>query len=106
LTEVLLLVEACPWLEVLVWALTVVVVLPSVVVWFTLPLAGRGISWPLTVKVVWLVEVFVPSAGVEFKESSETEDSDETEEEGVKGAVKLCTAGPALAAAVWCNWWT
>ena len=74
-----MLVVALPWPseELLVWALTVVVVLPSVVVWLKLPLAGRGISWPLTLKLVRLELVFEPPAcELEvFKESSETEDS-------------------------------
>jgi len=91
--------------ELLVSALMVVVVSPSVSVWSTVPLAGRGTAWPFTVKLVWLEEVPVLSAGEGLKESPGTGDSDETEEEG-RGAAKLCTVWPVSAAADWWDWRT
>jgi hypothetical protein len=91
--------------ELLVSALMVVVVSPSVSVWSTVPLAGRGTAWPFTVKLVWLEEVPVSSVGEGFKESPETEDSDGTEEEG-RGAAKLCMVWPVSAAADWWYWRT
>jgi hypothetical protein len=99
LTDVLLLVLDDPWLsdEPVAWALMVVVVSPSVEVWLILPLAGSGISRPLTVR---LVLVLVPPVEEEFEESSETEDSDEAGEGSVAGAARLWTAGLGLIAVV------
>lgn len=104
-TEVLFEVLELPWLpedELLVWALMVVVVLPSVVVWLTLPLAGRGMSRPLTVKLLRLKLLSEFVAGEEFKESSADEGSGEVLASVFTGAARLWITGPALvAAALW-----
>lgn len=78
-----------------------VVVPSSVIVWLTLPLTGRGISRPLTLRLVLVLEEFELSpeevAGEELKESSDVEDSDEA----AGGATpKLWTGGLAPTAAV------